>query len=112
MNSSKFDPIELCFARIVPASYASDKYVETLKMSGYDMKNGEVHKYFLSVTSGSFGGTHKVIFHGSFPIEEYDTKINEIYTNAKKIGFDTEKNYNFSELQTLSKSLRKSMSPK
>ena len=50
INSSKFASIDLCFARIVPANYASDKYVETLKMSGYDMNNGGVHKYFLSVT--------------------------------------------------------------
>ena len=110
MNYS--EKIELRFARVVPSSYLSDRYVETFKISGYEMKSSEFHKYFINASCGSLGGTHKDIFHDSFPIEEYDKKINEIYTKAKNLGFETDKHYNFSELQNLSTSLRKPISPK
>lgn len=106
------ETIKLCFARVVPSSYLSDRYVERFNISGYEMKSTEFHNYFINANCGSLGGTHKDFFHDSFPIEEYDNKIKEIYTKAKKLGFETDKNYDFSELQNLSKSLRKSISPK
>ena len=112
MSSLEKSSIKLCFARIVPASYLSDRYVVTFKISGYEMKSNDFHKYFINARTGSFGGTHKDVFHDSFPIEDYDKKMNEIYDKAKSLGFKTEKSYDFFELQNLSKSLRKKVQPK
>lgn len=104
MNNLNYSPVKFCFAKTEQPSFSADAHVKTFFIEGHEVQN---NNFFVEAKSGSFGGNQRVISQASFPIQDLELKINEIYETAKKLGFKTDKTYTFTELRELSKTIRK-----